>query len=196
VRLCDIEGCGGKHYAKDFCAMHYNRNRLGKEMVAFRDLNPIEKLMNSIVRNSGLKGLCWEFTGTRSTKGYGKVWTDGKLISAHRISWEHHNNQEIPEGLCVLHSCDNPPCVNPDHLSIGTHKKNAEERSERNRNGDQNGENNGSSKLSNEDVIFIYQNTTMSAKELSNMFNVNVRNINRIKDGTRWSHLTKHREIA
>lgn len=64
---------------------------------------------------------CWGWRGSRNPKGYGRLGrTGGKSIAlAHRVSWEIHFG-EIPEGLCVLHRCDNPPCTNPSHLWLGS----------------------------------------------------------------------------
>jgi hypothetical protein len=69
---------------------------------------------------------CWEWNGSRLPKGYGKVFGYGKLLYAHRVSFEHHNGP-IPDGKMVLHTCDNPPCINPEHLFLGNHVTNAED---------------------------------------------------------------------
>ena len=68
---------------------------------------------------------CWEWIGPRTTNGYGASMMNGSPERiASRLSW-HLNRGPIPEGLMVLHKCDNPPCVNPDHLFLGVKSDNA-----------------------------------------------------------------------
>ena len=67
---------------------------------------------------------CWEWTGTRHSWGYGLLGGRRKVhLRAHRVSWEIHFGP-IPAGLYILHHCDNPRCVRPDHLFLGTHRDN------------------------------------------------------------------------
>lgn len=81
---------------------------------------------------------CWIWNGWSGNKNYGRmsIYDKGKMKNiptlAHRVSWELHNGK-IPHGIHVLHKCDNPPCVNPDHLFLGTHKDNMMDMSKKGR---------------------------------------------------------------
>lgn len=68
---------------------------------------------------------CWLWIGSRLPRGYGRFYPALKVgLNAHRVSWEMANGQLVPDGLDVMHACDNPPCVRPDHLSVGTKSEN------------------------------------------------------------------------
>src|SRR5690349_13982377 len=69
---------------------------------------------------------CIEWDGTRHVKGYGQITIRGRTVRAHRLAWEKANGP-IPEGMMVCHKCDNPPCINPEHLFLGTSKDNAQD---------------------------------------------------------------------
>lgn len=82
---------------------------------------------------------CWNWTGKSYFHyGYGKFNVNKKETRAHRYSWELHKGA-IPQGLFVLHNCDNPKCVNPEHLRLGTQKDNVQDQFDRGRHRHQKG---------------------------------------------------------
>ncbi|MGH9930007.1 MAG: HNH endonuclease signature motif containing protein, partial [Pyrinomonadaceae bacterium] len=66
---------------------------------------------------------CIEWDGELDHRNYGRKWVDGKIHRVHRLVWQEEHGP-IPEGMLVLHRCDNPPCINIDHLFIGTNADN------------------------------------------------------------------------
>lgn len=90
-----------------------------------------ERLMQAIKVNESTG--CWEWENGRSTSGgYGVLSINNKQEKAHRAMWRSEFG-EIPEGMCVLHKCDNPPCCNPDHLFLGTVADNNKDRDSKGR---------------------------------------------------------------
>lgn len=79
-----------------------------------------------------LESGCWEWQGCKSKEGYGKFMFQRKKYMAHRLSWIFFNG-EFSEVLHVLHHCDNPPCVNPNHLFLGTNQDNVDDKMRKNR---------------------------------------------------------------
>lgn len=78
---------------------------------------------------------CWGWTGARTEAGYGMINVGGVATYAHRVSWDIANGDAGQ--LYVLHSCDNPSCVRPDHLFLGTHQDNMVDMASKNRWGNQ-----------------------------------------------------------
>ena len=94
------------------------------------DLSLLERLLDKVIIDEVTD--CWIFTGGKNNIGYGMIRDEKKMRTAHRVSYEEHNGK-IPVGLLVLHSCDNPICCNPNHLSLGTHKDNTRDMMNRGR---------------------------------------------------------------
>lgn len=99
-------------------------------------------------------GECWNWKKATNNDGYGILTFHGKAWKAHRLAY-HFSNSGIPDGMVICHTCDNPKCVNPDHLYAGTQQQNVKDRVKRRRSGNLKGVNNGKAKLSESDVLKI-----------------------------------------
>lgn len=147
---------------------------------------------------------CWIWKGSlflekNGRLPYGRFVRDDVCYKAHRVSWEIHNHQKIPEGLFVCHKCDNPKCVNPSHLFIGTAKENAQDRDRKGRG--LRGRNPHKSyrrgiaipwaKLNDEKVREIRneRNRGVSLSVLSQRFGVSPQSIRDAAIGKKWGHV-------
>lgn len=133
---------------------------------------------------------CWLWTGYKNNKGYGSfLYPKGTL--AHRYSYLVHNG-EIPDDMMVCHSCDNPSCVNPEHLWIGTAQNNMDDCIRKNRNKivTVRGEENGLSKLNERQVCEILKNENkLTQKEFANKFRCDQTTIHYVQYGKTWKHI-------
>ncbi len=131
---------------------------------------------------------CWLWTGARGSFGHGLMKTRTKKNdTAPRISWTIHRG-EIPTGLCVLHKCDVPECVNPDHLFLGTKRDNAIDSALKGRHADFNGTKNGRCRLSVEQVREI-RSSSETHKTLAKRFGVGKSTIGYVRNGTNWRNI-------
>lgn len=133
---------------------------------------------------------CWWWVGVANKAGYGRIKRGGKQLYAHRVSHELHIGP-IPEGMMVLHRCDNPCCVNPDHLFLGTHQDNMDDRAAKGRTSHTSrnqGEACHAAKL-NEQYVRIVRNSTASAAVTAGFFGVSETTIRNIRSGKTWGHV-------
>jgi HNH endonuclease len=130
---------------------------------------------------------CFLWTGAQHRQGYGSISVRGKTQLAHRISWQFYCG-EIPDGIKVLHKCDNPPCVNPDHLFLGTQSDNMSDCGKKGR-ANKKGENNGRSILTRADAVAIRcaPQTYGVRVKLARRFGVTVSAVAQIRSKRTWN---------
>lgn len=130
---------------------------------------------------------CWNWKGNKFKKGYGSFQMRSKNKSAHRTSWEISFGK-IPANLCVCHKCDNPSCVNPSHLFLGTYSENNKDRARKGRSADVSGEKNPSAKLTEREVreIRFLRKMNVSQRKVAKKYNVGKTTIARIDNRTHW----------
>lgn len=149
----------------------------------------------SRVEKSDVPNACWNWTKSTSNRyGVLRVTIDGVKIlrPAHRLSYEIHYG-EIPPGMCVCHRCDNPSCVNPAHLFLGTHEENMHDKGRKGRGRGAKGVTNGAHKLSEESVREIrrrYATGTTTQDVLAREFGVSSTTIRNIVKRLQWQYLT------
>ena len=132
------------------------------------------------------KNGCWNcISHFKNKKGYPHITINNKSTRLSRYMYESYRG-EIPEGKIIMHLCDNPSCINPDHLKIGTHTENIKDRDNKGR--AIKGEKCHNSKLKEKDIREI-RISTLSTKELSIKFNVSDSNIRDIRNRKAWKHV-------
>ena len=157
-----------------------------------------EKRFNEsyVVDESG----CWLWqkkSRTGSTGKYGRFSVNGKSTPAHRYSWELHNGSEIPTGMLIMHICDNPICVNPEHLLLGTHQDNMDDMVAKGRQakGDSfkdrksaKGSKQFNSKLTEQQAISIF-NDNRPQRVIASEYKISQTIVHNIKSMKTWRHI-------
>jgi len=132
---------------------------------------------------------CWKWTGAKISTGYGALYVDGTIQLSHRLSYEFYNGK-IPKGFHVCHHCDNPECVNPKHLFLGTDLDNSIDCIKKGRNAK--GEKQGLHKLTTEQVKYIKQNYIpykIPLRHFAKKYAVDEKTIHRVITGECWNHV-------
>lgn len=188
---CGVVGCAGPVRARGFCMRHYDLLRRTGSTNEREDAPgltaPLVVRFWRYVKKQNDTDACWEWEGKTEYTGYGRLKHDGKSLLAHRVSWTLHNG-DIPDGLLVCHKCDNPPCVNPNHLFIGTQKENLADRAAKGRFHPTKGDRHGMSKLTEKDVVSVIMDGR-SFDEIASIYGVTRSNIHYIKTAKSWKHL-------
>jgi hypothetical protein len=136
------------------------------------------------VQKSDDPDACWPWTGAAGEYGHGRFWDGSKLVIADRWWWEQ-NNGPVPEGLFVLHSCDNGRCVYLGHLFLGTQADNIADMMAKGRHADMRGEKHSQAILTVDQIKLIRQDTRFQ-REIAAAFGVSRSHVGRIRAGERW----------
>lgn len=143
---------------------------------------PVEDRLLSFVDAHSLG--CWNWTGAKDKDGYGVIRIKGKNIRSHRCSFEIFHNVAIGREDMVCHSCDNPSCINPDHLWIGDNSSNQIDAVKKGRNGSQ--------KLSFDDVSMmrrLYFSGERTQSSLCDEYGISTGNMSSIINRRKWAHV-------
>lgn len=186
---CTIEGCSREATYRAICHTHHTRfKRYGTYELSRKP--PEARFWAKVDKSAGAEG-CWPWTGARNWQDYGIFKLAGGTHgqSAHRYTWEVTNGR-IPDGLQVLHRCDNPPCCNPAHLWLGTNTDNVADKMAKGRAKTARGETNRHAKLTADQVKEIRAlGGTMSQEKIGQQFGVSQVQISNILRGDHWKHI-------
>ena len=132
---------------------------------------------------------CWNSPFDRSAK-YARIWCAGRHMLAHHYAWIVAYG-EIPDGMCVLHHCDNPKCVNPKHLFLGTNQDNVNDKMKKGRHKTLKGTKHPNAKLNNHQILMIKKalRSRISQRKIAEIYNVSQGTITKINQGISYKEV-------
>lgn len=167
------------------------KNRYGKNLfcsnkckIEARSTDPIERLWKGVKKTN----FCWAWEGASNSFGHGQMSIKGKKVYVHRLSYEIYFGN-IPDGFYVCHTCDNPACVKPTHLYIGTIKDNVSDCHKKGRFKPLLGSKNPKTKLSKdhvEEIRCLYESSSISQIQLARKYGVSQTAVSAILRNKTW----------
>lgn len=181
---CVLHSCGNKACVNP----EHLRLSVAAEIGRRKFIERYEARFARYVDRLGGADACWLWTGCRAGNGYGRMSVGGRQRPAHRIAWTIANGP-IPEGLFVCHTCDNPPCVNPAHLFLGTHRENMKDMASKGRSTA--GERHPKAKLTEADVREIRHlcGGGMPQRRVAAQFGLCQQHVSELAAGKVWPHV-------
>jgi len=179
---CSVDGCEKAIFSRGYCAMHKARLDRHGDLIGLHPQAPPEIRFRQYLDLDSVPG-CWIWTGSLNNRGYGRFYPGreiGHQVYAHRWSYEHHVGPLLP-GLVVMHVCDNPACVNPEHLRHGTNAENSADMARKERS--------PSTKLTAADVAAIraeYANGGVGQRELAHRYGISQTSVGEIVRRQTW----------
>lgn len=149
-------------------------------------LKHVERFIQKVTKTDG----CWLWNANKDEHGYGLVWIQNRRYFAHRVSYQIHTAVE-PGDLHVLHRCDNPSCVNPDHLFLGTQRDNVLDCAAKGRTS--RGEKRYSAKLTDETArrVIELRKSGVLIEAVAKMFGVSPATVSKVANRKIWKHVTQ-----
>lgn len=187
MKICTI--CTKKHYGLGLCRNHYQQmknSQRPKNPDYLRDMQAKERFKYHASPTPDNDG-CVRWLGSTKSGGYGRMRFEGKIMLAHRVSYILKNG-DIDETLHVLHKCDHPYCVNPDHLFLGTNSDNVADKMSKNRQSKMPGIKHPNAKLTEQQVLTI-RDDKRSSRKIAIDYDLCRSTISYIKKRKLWSHL-------
>jgi HNH endonuclease len=169
------------------CGNHLQSFTIGC-MVYIKKMTVKERFLSHIDKSSS----CWRWKRQLDKDGYGRFWMERKGVPAHRASWMIFKKKEIPKGLFICHKCDNPSCVRPSHLFLGTNSDNIQDAIKKNRMKGPRGEKQHCAIFTTEEVLEIRRMSAedkINGNRIANHYGVDRHRIYDILKRITWKHI-------
>jgi len=180
--------CDKKIHARGLCKSHYTaelkKGNFYGNVIYTGHMNIKDRLesLSERITESG----CQIWMSPLTNTGYGRISINNKVMLAHRSSYEA-NIGKIPYGIDVCHKCDNPSCINPNHLFLGTHKENMEDMVMKDRHAY--GERKGNQAKVTDEIVMAIRSDNRKQEEIASDYGITQSNVSRIKNNNRWNHI-------